>query len=210
MLLICVRSAYSKLHRWRHPARPRIHLCIASDHEGGGVCERRLARHHPREDPIREADRRRFGGHKRPNVRQEAGDSNHAKVDCLATRVWPRQQQHPIRRLGLARSAEAAVVRHKLLRRVQQRVPRTLEVELRAIDDAWADELVLNGGSREREDAVELGEDLPRAQGAVTLSGDAQQLAGCEWTDCASSSSESEARTCAARRGEESLYTRHP
>ena len=89
-------------------------------------------------------------------------------------------------------------------------MPRTLEVELRAIDDAWADELVLNGGSREREDAVELGEDLPRAQGAITLSGDAQQLAGCEWTDCASSSSESEARTCAARRGEESLYTRHP
>ena len=149
---------------------PHPSLCIGSDHEGGGVCERRLARHHPREDRIREADRRRFGGHKRPNVRQEAGDSNHAKVDCLATRVWPRQQQHPIRRLGLARSAEAAVVRHKLLRRVQQRVPRTLEVELRAIDDAWADELVLNGGSREREDAVELGEDLPRAKGAaVTL-----------------------------------------
>ena len=143
-------------------------------------------------------------------MRQEAGDSNHAKVDCLATRVWPRQQQHPIRRLGLARSAEAAVIRHKLLRRVQQRVPRTLEVELCAIDDAWADELVLNGGSREREDAVELGEDLPRAQGAGTVSGDAQQLAGCEWTDCASSNSESEARTCTARRGEESLYTRHP
>ena len=80
------------------------------------------------------------------------------------------QQQHPIRRLGLARSAEAAVVRHKLLRRVQKRVPRTLEVELRAIDDAWADALVLNGGSRERDDAVELGEDLPRAPGAaVTL-----------------------------------------
>lgn len=27
MLLICVRSAYSKVRRWRHPARPRIHLC---------------------------------------------------------------------------------------------------------------------------------------------------------------------------------------
>lgn len=188
---------------------PHPSLCIGSDHEGGGVCERRLARHHPREDRIREADRRRFGGHKRPNVRQEAGDSNHAKVDCLATRVWPRQQQHPIRRLGLARSAEAAVVRHKLLRRVQQRVPRTLEVELRAIDDAWADELVLNGGSREREDAVELGEDLPRALAAVIL-GMRSSWQGCVWTDCASSSSESEARTCAARRGEESLYTRHP
>ena len=143
-------------------------------------------------------------------MRQEAGDSNHAKVDCLATRVWPRQQQHPIRRLGLARSAEAAVVRHKLLRRVQQRVPRTLEVELRAIDDAWADELVLNGGSREREDAVELSEDLPRAQGAAVALWGCAAAGRAVWTDCASSSSESEARTCAARRGEESLYTRHP
>ena len=93
--------------------------------------------------------------------------------------------------------------------------PRLTDVRLkglRAIDDAWADELVLNGGSREREDAVELGEDLPRAQGAAVSPalGMRSTWQGCVWTDCASSSSESEARTCAARRGEESLYTRHP